>query len=368
MSTNILTNLSTTVSKNKTLLLTSALLLIPTVVFADGGQSSGIDAILRSSTLEGNDSFRGNIAGYLHKPVSFVITIAGFMMIMFTFLKMALTLLYLSFPDLFDKIDAQQSQMLSGGLRGKKNPVDIISYFFALIFPNVKALTDYADEKGGEMDKTPLDYLKKQIPKIFLLIVLGAALYDGQFRNIIAKGADVALMFGNIFERHDTVGAVADFVGASEKYVFTYDTSTQKGKNQEKIAKAVQQHLHGLNPNIKSAEHATAVGEVAEDITKKVVEKMEATAKKGGMKDLNTIISFKISVLGKTVALRTASEGATNDRTVQYTLNPSDKEDKIVLDISPQKYVVVQFSELRDKDNRNWLWSTDAEVKGDKAE
>lgn len=343
-----------------TLLLLFALITPYAWVMADTGVSSGLDTILRSNTLEGEDTFRATIAGYLHRPISFIITVAGFMMIMFTFMKMALTLWYLSFPDFFDRIDAQQRAMLTGGLKGRKSPTDIITYFLGLIFPNVKLLTDYSGDNNN-LEKEPLAYLKSQLPKIFLMIVLGAAIYDGQVRNIIAKAGDIALMFGNIINTHDTVGAVSDFIGVSEKYVFTYDTTSQEGKNREKIAEAIQKHLHALNPNIKSAEHGTAIGTVSETWTNQVVTAMESAAKTGGMGGIGTITSFKISVVGKTVPLASTDAGARAGK-LQFTLNASDKNHGLILDRSTQKYVVIQFSELRDKDNRNWLWSNDVKT------
>lgn len=322
--------------------------------FADGGQSSGIDTILRSSSLEGQDTFRNTIAGYLHKPISLIITIAGFLIITFSFLKVVITLLYLTFPDIFDKIDAHQKQSLQGGFRDK-SPIDMISYVFALIMPNVKSLTDYSDDNSG-LDVTPMDYLKKKLPMVIFFVIIGAMIFDGQARSFMAKAADVGMFFGNIVERHDTVGAVANFVGDGERYTFTYDTATQSGKNKEKIAKAVQKHLHGLNPNLKSVEHSDAVGALSEKITDQIVSDMTTAAAKGGIKSFDEIVSFNIGFTSRSTQLKAATTGK-GSGVMQVTV-----DDAKVLDISKQKYLVVSYSQIVDKDNRNFLFKATESV------
>lgn len=334
--------------------------MIPNVAFADGGQSSGIDTILRSNTLQGQDTFRNTIAGYLHKPISFIITICGFLIVTFSFLRVAITFLYLMFPDIFDRIDAYQKQTLQGGLKDKR-PIDIISYIFALIMPNVKSLTDYAND-DTDMDKSPMEYLKKKLPMVIFCIIIGAMIYDGQARAFMAKAADVGMLFGNIIEEHDTVGAVQNFLGDGDRYVFVYDTSTQEGKNKLKIAKALQQHLHGLNPNLKSPEHSDAIGKYVETKVEEIAKNMAKSAKEANIGDFSDIVSFNISITGRSTELSSAAQRALGKGTLQFNIS----NEKVILDSSSQKYVIVQYSQIVDKDNRNFLFEATKPVEAGK--
>lgn len=320
----------------------------PTSAFADTGQSSAVDTILRSESLEGQDQMRNTIAGYLHKPIGFIITICGFLIITFSFLKVIITLLYLTFPDIFDRIDAYQKQTLQGGFRDK-SPIDMISYVFALILPNVKSLTDYANDEGG-LEVTPMDYLKKKLPMVILFIIIGAMIFDGQARAFMAKAADVGMLFGNIIERHDTVGAVQDFIGGDTRFQFVYDESKQDGKNNTKIAKAMQSSLHGLNPGLNSQEVSDAIGKFVEKEVPNIAKHMEKAANEAGIKSYKEIVSFKISFTTRPTELSSASKNVNG--TMQITI-PDDVRDK-----SPNKYLIIRYSQIRDKDNRNFLFET----------
>lgn len=324
--------------------------------YADGGVSSGIDSILRSSTLEGDGETRATVAGYLHKPISFIITIAGFLIITFSFLKIVLTLLYLTFPTIFDKIDAHQKTSMQINLREAK-PADMISYVFALIMPNVKSLTDYANE-DNQLDLTPVDYLKKRLPSIIFFILIGAMIFDGQARNFIAKAADVGMLFGSIVEEHDTVGAVKTFVGASGKYTYAYDGATQEGKNRNRIKDKVDSTLRGINPNMKGDEFNTAVGQMTEGVVKKVEADIIDAGKRVGIAKFEEIVSFKISASITTIkpASPESKTKGSGVLVLDITTLSSKNAATILQTKTKNKWLVISYSQIVDADNRNVLF------------
>lgn len=324
---------------------------LPLTAFADGGQSSGIDTILRSTSLEGQDYMRDWVANLLNQPISFIVSIAGFLIITFSFLRVVLTLLYLVFPDMFNRISEFKSSHKGGGFKDK-NGIDLISYIFALILPDIKSLTDYAND-SSDIDTTPLDYFKKKGIFIVVYIILGAMIFDGTARSFLAKAADVGLLFGNIFVEHDTVGMVENIIDRGDRYIFVYDTSTLEGKAKKEMAEKLQRHIHGLHRSNNSPEFADAVGKYIEGaVDGELTTAINDGASLGGISGLADIVSFNMSITSRTSANEnTVGKGMTY---IQLTgdLEPPNKE----------SHILVKFSQIRDKFNKTSLYSTQVDT------
>lgn len=331
-------------------------LMLPLTAFADGGQSSGVDTILRSSTLQGQDYMRDWVANLLNKPISFIISIAGFLIITFSFLRVVLTLLYLTFPDIFNKVSEFRKEKTSGGFKDK-GAIDMISYVFALILPDIKSLTDYANE-SGELDATPMDYLKKKGPMIVIFIVLGAMIFDGTARAFLAKASDIGLLFGNIFVEHDTVAMVEGIIDKGDRYEFVYDTSKLEGIANKEMATKLQRHIHGLHPTSKNPEFADKVGKFVEGQVKGSLKTaLEKGAKTGNITGINEIVSFNMSI---------TSRSSKNDNQVGTGMAYIELTGELVPP-NGDKYILVRFSQIRDKYNRTALYSTQVETSGNTA-
>lgn len=322
-------------------------LALPLTAFADGGQSSGIDTILRSSTLEGQDYMRDWVANLLNKPISFIVSIAGFLIITFSFLRVVLTLLYLVFPDMFNRISEFKSNNKGGGFKDKSG-IDLISYIFALILPDIKSLTDYAND-SSEIDTTPMDYFKKKGVFIVIYIILGAMIFDGTARAFLAKAADVGLLFGNVFVEHDTVGMVEGIIDRGDRYEFVYDTSSLEGKAKKEMAQKLQRHIHGLHPTNNDAKFADAVGKAVEGfVDKEMKDELENGARLGGISGIGDIVAFNMSITSRT------SKNTNDVGTGMVYL-------ELTNDLKPpngEAHVLVRFSQIRDKFNKTSLYST----------
>lgn len=321
------------------MLIGAAILSIGGVAFAEDSGSSAVRDVIGSDALQGDSYYRRVIAGYLNKPISFIITLSGFLIMTFSFLKFALTMLYLTFPTIFDRIDAHQKMSLQMNWR-EARPVDMISYVFALIMPNVKDLTDYANGEG-DMNVDPLSYLKKKWMTVVGFILIGAMIFDGQSRDFLAKAADIGLFIGNRIVGHDTIGSIKTFLDAGDRYKYFYASDTLGGQNRLRIAEEIDKSLRGMNAERVSTEFFTAVGQFTEGVVNNTVPGLFTAQGK----NIDSAKNFKVTAVVQSV--QPNLQGAKHAAYVQIV------GDELMKNISQAKYLVVTITDIIEEEDKS---------------
>lgn len=166
--------------------------------------------ILSSTNLFQDDWVKGNlyeiadITNLLGPAACWIISLVGFLIVIISISKNALSGLYCIWPDFWDKVDEVQTQMAdgaaavfnsAGGAIGGKNAaagaaVNKIGSFLSFIighFPNVKALTDFNGVETSLIDKK--QYFMRSLPLMVAQIFIGMFIFFG-------KPADVANFIG----------------------------------------------------------------------------------------------------------------------------------------------------------------------------
>ena len=161
---------------------------------------------LSATNLFQDDWVRGNlyeiadITNILGPAACWIISLVGFMIVIISISKNALSGLYCVWPDFWDKVDEVQTQIADGvnssfaalgsaTPRGGAAVTKIGSFLSFLIghFPNVKALTDFNGVETSLVDKK--QYFMRSLPLMVAQIFIGMFIFFG-------KPADVANFIG----------------------------------------------------------------------------------------------------------------------------------------------------------------------------
>lgn len=161
---------------------------------------------LSATNLFQDDWVRGNlyeiadITNILGPAACWIISLVGFMIVIISISKNALSGLYCVWPDFWDKVDEVQTQIADGvnssfaalgsaAPRGGAAVTRIGSFLSFLIghFPNVKALTDFNGVETSLVDKK--QYFMRSLPLMIAQIFIGMFIFFG-------KPADVANFIG----------------------------------------------------------------------------------------------------------------------------------------------------------------------------
>lgn len=191
---------------------------------------TGVANVSDSQNLFSEAWTEGNlhtISGIVDKLGGFactVISFVGFGIVIFSILKNALSGLYVVNPTFWDKVDEVKAQAVSGvsstlqGVSGGNQATaklgSFVTWLLSLI-PNIKDLTDFADDANGNQDPRSIDkkqYFMKSIPLLVVQILIGMLIFFGypsKIANWIGTGATYAI--GVVLENANPVEFISGF-------------------------------------------------------------------------------------------------------------------------------------------------------------
>lgn len=160
-----------------------------------------------------------------------VISIVGFGIVVFSILKNALSGLYVINPAIWDKVDELKNQVEQGvrnGTQGGNQAVAKLGGLAAFVLsylPNLRALTDFADEQDvNSINKK--QYFAKSIPLLVAQIFIGMLIFQGypaQIASWIGDGATYTV--GAIMDNIDPVEFVTGVSDSLVAYKLATDGS-----------------------------------------------------------------------------------------------------------------------------------------------
>lgn len=191
---------------------------------------TGVANVSDSQNLFSEAWTEGNlhtISGVVDKLGGFactVISFVGFGIVIFSILKNALSGLYVVNPNFWDKVDQVKAQAVggvgnamqgvAGGNQATQKLGSFVTWLLGLI-PNIKDLTDFADDANGNQDPRAIDkkqYFMKSIPLLVAQIFIGMLIFFGypsKIANWIGTGATYAI--GVVLENANPVEFISGF-------------------------------------------------------------------------------------------------------------------------------------------------------------
>lgn len=196
---------------------------------------TGVANVSDSQNLFSEEWTEGNlhtIEGIVEKLGGFactVISFVGFAIVIFSILKNALSGLYVVNPTFWDKVDQIKKdavggitsgiQGATGGNQATQKLGSVLTFILSLI-PNIKDLTDFAEDENGTTDPRSIDkkqYFTKSLLMLIAQIFIGMLIFFGypsKIANWIGTGATYAI--GVVLENANPVEFISGF---SDKFV-----------------------------------------------------------------------------------------------------------------------------------------------------
>lgn len=191
-----------------------------------------------------------------------VVSIVGFFIISLAFLKNILAGAYCAFPTFFDRLASYKQNLSSKKGQGAGG---ILFWVLSLFIPDVKSLTDFADDDQG-LKYNIKTYLLKSMATGILTVMIGTIIYNGLYRDIIGKSADAgAHVLSSYILDKDFNKIIDDTMETGADYVFSYDTSTQQGKALNRIATEVYNKTKQYYGDVRTKENRAELGQNIEN-------------------------------------------------------------------------------------------------------
>lgn len=191
-----------------------------------------------------------------------VVSIVGFFIISLAFLKNILAGAYCAFPTFFDRLASYKQNLSSKKGQGAGG---ILFWVLSLFIPDVKSLTDFADDDQG-LKYNIKTYLLKSMATGILTVMIGTIIYNGLYRDIIGKSADAgAHVLSSYILDKDFNKIIDDTMETGADYVFSYDTSTQQGKALNRIATEVYNKSKQYYGDVRTKENRSELGQNIEN-------------------------------------------------------------------------------------------------------
>jgi hypothetical protein len=277
------------VQRGSDLKLFFVVLCLTVVVLSVFGSFEAFAASDSLTDLFATKSFRGS--GEALEKMDVLGMVLHYIISWFSFLGLCLvlyqkfvTLLYLSSRNTFDTIYDIKMNKMKGGLAGFKGLFDVvksgegpsgggfdvfITFVYGLL-PNVKAYSDYADEKvraNSKLDETdgPTQYmLKTAIPTVMLIffLTIGFSGTLGKAYGMVVEG--MATAADNLVSKN-LAAYVNKMIISGEAYQFTLATrGTEDAKMADKIARDVYALILSATDS-PNEEYRQLVGKAVED-------------------------------------------------------------------------------------------------------
>jgi hypothetical protein len=225
------------------------------------------------------DSIQG-LVNVVDGGFAMVITFVAFFIISVALLKNVLAGAYCAFPKFWDKVDLAHQEMAEVGfVQQFKNifssqgvqqiNMGTISRALLRIMPNIKTLTDFEDNTLGYRN-----YFIRAIPQMIIVIIIGAFIYNGYYRDTAAKVVD----FGSeIFYRTvltaDPIALFDRVTGTAGRPNFSTENSVDKvDMDLTKVYNGVYDTIFGTYSDISTAEEKARLTSSIESIVRPWVE------------------------------------------------------------------------------------------------
>ncbi len=218
--------------------------------------------IMDDPRFQGQIASIGKVTAFFDNFFIQFVTFIGFLIITLALFKNILAALYCANPKLFDMIAALKKDMASSKSNG--NAGGWVLWLLSLVIPNIKAMTDFADDEDG-IKYNLKTYVLKSFLTAFCSVMLGTMVYNGLYRDVLGKTSDVAAYFlsSKIIPviNKDNLNKLM-MVG--NDYEFGFGDS-DAGKAMTKIAKDVYEAVKQYYGDVESAENKWALGQAIED-------------------------------------------------------------------------------------------------------
>jgi len=240
-----------------------------------------------------------------------VVTIVGFFIISLAFLKNILAGCYCAFPTFFDRLASYKQNLSSKKGQGAGG---ILFWVLSLFIPDVKALTDFADDDQG-LKYNIKTYLLKSMALGIVTVMIGTIIYNGLYRDIIGKSADAgAHVLSSYIINRDFNRMIDEALETGADYVFSYDTSTPQGRALNRISTEVYNKVKQYYGDVRTSENRSELGQNIENwITSSLnAQSVEAVGGASTVFDLLSkpefTMSFQVDVVQSQPAALTAQQ------------------------------------------------------------
>lgn len=251
------------------LVLTGAMLLAALAVPLTAANNAYED-IIYNKRFEGDLGTIGIIVAFLDNWIIRIISLVGFFIITAAMLRNVLTGAYVTYPRLFDMISAYKEDAVgkydkNTGKREGGKYQGVLGWFLAILIPDVKKLTDFADDGFGVAN--PRQYFIKALFQGIVAVIIGVMIYNGLYRDLIAKGAGLGThLVQNYILKFDLISYFDKSVQAGKMYKFVWNSgSTDADKQRNEVAKKVYTEIVNQFDDITSTEARAQVGQLVEN-------------------------------------------------------------------------------------------------------
>lgn len=209
------------------------------------------DELLSEAWTSGDIYAIQSVVNFLGPLATWIISTVGFSIVIFAIIKNALSGLYCVNPRLWDRVDEIKNQGAEGLKKmGQGNAqygkvLGVLGTFLGIL-PNVKALTDFADEdssggSGGKKDKK--NYFIVSIAMLVFQVFIGMLIYYG-YPTKIANwiGSSGTYVLAAVMQNHNPVETVKNLAGKIVIYSLSTDGSTN----------ALDQHINNMTRDMMS--------------------------------------------------------------------------------------------------------------------
>lgn len=228
------------------------------------GENNALNDILYNTRFQGALESLTWVTNIVDVFFQGFISIIGFFIISSALLKNVFAAAYVSNPKFWDKVNDTQ-EWLDGNLRGKGNIKGVkVGSFAAWILswvPNVKEMTDFYDDTVE-----PKDYFIKAIPQMVCIVMIGAIIYNGYYRDLVGRttelGSELICRFLTNVDPVAVFDKVTNSVGTPP--MVTDKDDSMRGKLINKIAGKMYSMTVSFYTDVNSLTQKTAVSEFAE--------------------------------------------------------------------------------------------------------
>ena len=194
--------------------------------------ASPVNDLFDSARYVGAMSSINWLTDFIDRWFVMAITLAAFTIISVAILKNVLAGTYCAFPKFWDRVDiAHQDNADKGwveritGLKTSYQKINlgtIQNFIFGLI-PNIKPITDFEGDTVA-----PKDYFLRAIPMMLAVVIIGAFIYNGYYRDTAMKVSNIgAEVFNRLVLNTDLVKMYDKFMNTSGKPTFATSESKE---------------------------------------------------------------------------------------------------------------------------------------------
>lgn len=220
---------------------------------------SATEDILNNGRFEGALKSISFITEFVDYFFVMFISFVSFFIISAALLRNVIAAAYASFPKFFDKVDdihkELENRAIGDGNGDKNKNSGIIKAALAFI-PNFKELSDFEADTVS-----PKDYFIRAIPQMFIVVLIGAIIYNGQYRDVVVKVSNLGTtMIARFITNVDPIAVFDKIMKTTTDPKFAVDGGKDKlSKNQLIVCKKVYNQIVGYYTDITSKEAKTNV-------------------------------------------------------------------------------------------------------------